>query len=53
MTQDVTQQFAELTARYRNVLTKCAELLAPDAPQEERDALRTAIDEYLADANEE
>jgi hypothetical protein len=46
-TPNMNAKIDELVAQYDKVLKMCYDALAADAPQENRDALRTAIEEHL------
>lgn len=46
--QALTKQFDDLTESYRNLFQQCADALAPEASQEQRDAVRAAIQEFLS-----
>ena len=44
---DVSAKIDQLVAQYDIVLKMCYDALAADTPQENRDALRTAISEHF------
>lgn len=45
--QALNDKFDNLMESYRSLFQQCADALAPDAPQEQRDALRKAIEDFL------
>ena len=46
-TPNINSRINQLVAQYDSVLKMCYDALAADTPQENRDALRTAIEEHL------
>lgn len=44
---DVKDQLETLIDSYNSIFKQCYDALAADAPQEQRDALREAISEFL------
>jgi hypothetical protein len=48
-TKQLTQAFDEIEAKYKSVLKMCYDALAEDAPQENRDAIRDAIESFIND----
>jgi hypothetical protein len=47
MAKSIDDSINALEAAYDKVLRQCYDALAADAPQETRDALRTAIEEFI------
>jgi hypothetical protein len=47
MANNIDASISRLEAAYDKVLKQCYEALAPDAPQELRDALRESIAEFI------
>jgi hypothetical protein len=47
MANNIDNAISSLESAYDKVLKQCYEALAADAPQETRDALRTAIEEFI------
>lgn len=45
--QPITEKFDDLIESYKNLFRQCADALAPEASQEQRDALRAAIKDFL------
>lgn len=44
---DINAKIDQLVAQYDSVLKMCYDALAADTPQENRDALRTAIEQHF------
>jgi hypothetical protein len=47
-----TEQLETLIDTYNSIFKQCYDALAADAPQETRDALRTAIAEFVQESAE-
>lgn len=48
----LSQSFDELVNTYKQLLQACSDALAPGKTQEQRNAVRDAIAEYLKDKDE-
>lgn len=46
---DTKDQLESLIETYNGIFRRCYDALAEDAPQEQRDALRESISEFLED----
>lgn len=49
MATTIDDAIDKLTEQYDDVLRMCYDALAEDAPQEQRDAIRESISEFLED----
>jgi hypothetical protein len=53
MADSLDKAITKLETKFNAVLKQCYEALAADAPQEKRDALREAINEFLRTSDTE
>lgn len=52
-TKQLTEAFDKLEAKYKTVLKLCYDALKEEATQEQRDAIREAIEPYIEESGSE